>query len=92
MEATNHALRLRIQKFFVHILRDLQPLNIVHELYQEEIFDLDDMEEVEVEKKIQKEASRETGENDSAVRKRERERAASVCDISTKMSSPSIYF
>ena len=35
----------------------------------------------------EKEKSKETGENDSAVRKRAR--ATSVCDISTKLSSPS---
>ena len=58
MEATNRALRLRIQKCFVQILRDLQPLKIVHELYQEEIFDLDDMEEVEVEKTRKKQAKK----------------------------------
>ena len=58
MEATNRALRLRIQKCFVQILRDLQPLKVVHELYQEEIFDLDDMEEVEVEKTRKKQAKK----------------------------------
>ena len=58
MGATNRALRLRIQKCFVPILRDLQPLKIVHELYQEEIFDLDDMEEVQVEKTRKKQAEK----------------------------------
>ena len=50
--------RFRIQKSYVEFLRDLQPSKILPELFQEEILDLDDMEEVNAKKTRKKRAEK----------------------------------
>ena len=58
MNATNRVFRFRIQKSYVEFLRDLQPSKILPELFQEEILDLDDMEEVNAKKTRKKRAEK----------------------------------
>ena len=47
-------------------------VHLYSDIFQEEILHLDDMDEINAGKKNEKEKSRETGENDPAVRKRAR--------------------
>ena len=46
----------RLQKYYRAILRDLEPKKLVNILYQEELFDDDDMEEVKCERTRKKQA------------------------------------
>ena len=58
MAATNTVWEFRIRKSYVQLLRHLQPSKILPELFQEEILDLDDMEEVKAEKTRKKRAEK----------------------------------
>ena len=58
MAATNPVWKFRIQKSYVQISRELQPSKILPLLFQEEILDLDDMEEVNAEKTRKKRAAK----------------------------------
>ena len=58
MAATNPVWKFRIQKSYVQILQYLQPSKLLPELFQKEILDLDDMEEVNAEKTRKKRAEK----------------------------------
>ena len=58
MAATNRVLKSRIQKSYIEFLRDLQPSKILPELFQHEILDLDDMDEINAEKTRKKRAEK----------------------------------
>ena len=58
MAATNAVWEFRIQKSYVQLLRHLQPSKILPELFQEQILDLDDMDEVNAEKTRKKRAEK----------------------------------
>lgn len=58
MSATNAVREFRIRKSYVQLLRHLQPSKILPELFQEEILDLDDIEEVNAEKTRKKRAEK----------------------------------
>ena len=48
--------KYRLQKYYTAVLRDLEPRKLVNILYQEEVFDDDDMEEVKCERTRKKQA------------------------------------
>ena len=58
MATTNPVWELRIRKCYIQLLRHLEPSKILPELFQEEILDLDDMEEVNAEKTRKKRAAK----------------------------------
>ena len=58
MATTNPVWDLRIRKCYIQLLRYLKPSKLLPELFQEEILDLDDMEEVNAEKTRKKRAEK----------------------------------
>ena len=86
--------RFRIQKSYVQLLRHLQSSKILPELFQEKILHLDDMDEINAPPtppppKKKRERKEQWEKLVKMILQSGRESAASVCDISTKLSSPS---
>ena len=84
MAAINHVWEFRIRKSYVQLSRELQPSKILPELFQEEILDLDDMEEVNAEKTRKKRAAKLL----KMILQSGKERALPVFVISLQKSHP----
>ena len=84
MAATNPVWQFRIRKSYVQLSRELQPSKVLPELFQEEILELDDMEEVNAEKTRKKRAEKLL----TMILQSERERALPAFVTSLQNSHP----